>query len=82
MIVIHGYTGRICTSVPKSSPFGAKASVFNWESDGQCIRNGARRLLHIVVFEYVDDYFAAEHPDVVQHALHGFAKVVGALFVG
>lgn len=77
--IMYWYKGSIWTSVHKSCPFGAKASVFNWERVGRFLRTVARRLLHIGMFEYVDDYFAAEHPSVVEHAMECFAKVVRAL---
>ena len=77
--IMYWYKGSIWTSVHKSSPFGAKASVFNWERVGRFLRAVARRLLHIAMFEYVDDYFAAEHPEVVKHAMNCFARVVRAL---
>jgi hypothetical protein len=36
-------------------------------------------LLHIALFEYVDDYFAAEHPEAAEHARLCFAMVVRAV---
>ena len=62
-----------------SCPFGATASVYNWERVGRFLRKIARKLLHIALFEYVDDYFAAERPDVAEHALGCFARVVRAV---
>ena len=77
--IMYRHEGCIWTSVHKSCPFGAKASVLNWERIGRFLRTVARRLLHIAMFEYVDDYFAAENPRVVEHAMQCFAKIVGAL---
>jgi hypothetical protein len=77
--IMYRHAGRIWTSVHKSCPFGAKASVLNWERVGRFLCTVARRLLHIAMFEYVDDYFAAENPCVVEHAMQCFAKIVRAL---
>ena len=35
--------------------------------------------MHIALFEYVDDYFAAEKAEVAEHAMQCFARVVKAL---
>jgi len=77
--IMYGWKGRIWTSVHNSCPFGAKASVFNWERVGRFLRTVARRLLHIAVLEYVDDYSAAENPKTAEHAMCCFARVVKAL---
>ena len=62
-----------------SCPFGATASVHNWERVGRFLRKIGRKLLHIALFEYVDDYFAAERPEVAEHAMQCFARVVRAV---
>ena len=41
-------------------PFGATASVVAWHRIGALLSEIARKLLHLPVFRYVDDYFAAE----------------------
>jgi len=70
---------RVMSSQHLSCPFGATASVHNWERVGRLLRKVARVLLHIALFEYVDDYFAAERPEVAEHAMRCFARVVRAL---
>ena len=76
---MYWHNGCVWMYDHNSCPFGAKASVFNWERVGRCLRAVARRLLHSALFEYVDDYFAAEHPGVVEHAMVCFSKVVKVL---
>ena len=41
-------------------PFGATSSVVAWHRIGELIATIARRLLHLPVLRYVDDYFAAD----------------------
>ena len=70
---------KVLHSTHLSCPFGATASVYNWECVGRFLRKIARKLLHIALFEYVDDYFAAERPEVAEHAMLCFARVVRAV---
>ena len=47
---------------------------------GVCVRAGellkaiARRLFHLPVCRFVDDFFAAEHEEVADHGMKIFAK--------
>lgn len=41
-------------------PFGATASVVAWHRIGAFMATTAREVLHLPVYRYVDDYFAAE----------------------
>jgi hypothetical protein len=41
-------------------PFGATGSVVAWHRIGALITSIARKLLHLPVFRYVDDWFAAD----------------------
>ena len=70
---------RVLQATHLSCPFGATASVFNWERVGRFLRKIVRKLLHLAMFEYVDDYFAAERPEVAEHAMLCFARVVRAV---
>ena len=54
------YRGVAMVSVHHAMPFGATASVVAWHKVGGLIQSIARRLLHIPVFRYVDDYFTPE----------------------
>ena len=47
-------------SAHNACPFGASASVYAWERVGAILGTVARRLLKLVVFRYVDDFFAPE----------------------
>ena len=77
--IMYKQGGRVMRSTHLSCPFGATASVFNWERVGRFLRKIARKMLHIAMFEYVDDYFAAERPEVAEHAMLCFARVVRAV---
>ena len=37
-------------------------------------------MLRFALFEYVDDYFAAERAETVKHAMNCFARIVTAMF--
>jgi len=49
-------------------PFGAVASVHAWERVGALVTVAIRRLLHIPVMRYVDDFFSF---DWCVYVLHG-----------
>ena len=51
---------QVYVSQHKSSPFGAASSVHHWERVGDAIAVFARRLLHLPVLRYVDDYFSLD----------------------
>ncbi len=58
--VAYIFQGEPWIAVHQSVPFGATASVLAWHKVGALILDLARQLLHLPVFRYVDDYFAAE----------------------
>ena len=60
-------------------PFGALAAVHAWERVGELLAVIARRVLHVAVYRYVDDYFAPERPQTMQHAMGCFARLVRVL---
>lgn len=45
-------------------PFGAVGSVHAWERVGALFLVALRKLLHIPLFRYVDDYFTFDRPVV------------------
>jgi hypothetical protein len=57
-------------------PFGAVASVHAWERLGAAITHIARKFLHIAVLRYVDDLFAAERKESMEHALDCLARLL------
>ena len=60
-------------------PFGATSSVWSWHRIGAMLAHFARKLLHIPVLRYVDDYFSADRGDLVEHAMQCFARLIRAL---
>ena len=70
---------KILVSAHYACPFGATASVYAWERIGQLIRWIARKYLKMVVFTFVDDSFALERIDSLQHGMGCFARLVRAL---
>ena len=65
---------KVWVSVHKACPFGALSSVHGWERLGRLITTLARRVLFLPVQRYVDDLFAPEHPDSLEHAMLCFAR--------
>ena len=60
-------------------PFGAVASVHAWERIGALFAAIARKALHVAVYRYVDDFFAPERPQTLEHAMQCFARLVRVL---
>ena len=60
-------------------PFGAVASVHAWDRVGAFFCHLARRLLHMPLMRYVDDYFSPERSACARHAMHCFARLVRCL---
>lgn len=59
-------------------PFGAVASVHAWDRVGAFFRELGRKLFHLVLFRYVDDFFAVDWEDVIENAKEVFARLVQA----
>ena len=68
----------IWTSQHYSMPFGAVSSVHAWDRVGAFFRALGRRLFHLILFRYVDDFFAPDWADVIQNAKEVFAELVRA----
>jgi hypothetical protein len=58
-----------------ATPFGSIASVHAWERIGAMICHVARRVLWLPLLRYVDDFFAADHPECAEHSMHCFARL-------
>ena len=71
--------GQIWTSVHYAMPFGLKASVFALERVGHFLATVARKLLKLPVLRYVDDFFAPEPRESLEHAATCFARIVRAM---
>ena len=60
-------------------PFGATASVHAWERIGNALAHLARKLLHLPVLRYVDDYVSPERPKCLSHSMRCFARLARLL---
>ena len=74
---LHG--GQTHISRHLAMPFGASASVHAWDRIGALICHIARRVLHLPILRYVDDFFAIEAPELIQHSMECFARLVRCL---
>ena len=77
--VAYWHKGVQMVAAHMACPFGAASSVYNWERVGSLLCGLARRLLHIAAFRYVDDFFAPERPETMEHAMQCLAKLVRIL---
>ena len=59
--------------------FGASSSVYNWERIGELITVIAIKWLGICVYRYVDDFFAPERAESMEHAMQCIARLVRAV---
>ena len=51
-------------------PFGAIASVHEWEKPGSVLLDIILVILRVVCFRYVDDFFGTEPTETLEHTLH------------
>ena len=70
---------QVWVSQHYACPFGAAGSVYGWERVGHAVVAIIRKLLHMAVFRYVDDFFAPERQKSAGHALGCFARIVRAI---
>ena len=69
----------IMVSCHNACMFGASSSVYNWERLGELLTVVAIRWLGICVFRYVDDFFAPERGETMQHATQCIARLIRAV---
>ena len=69
----------IYISMHAACPFGAIASVHAWERVGAAIAHIARKFLKLAVLRYVDDLFAPERRETMEHALQCLARLIRVL---
>ena len=62
-----------------SLPFGATSSVHHWERVGELLKAIARRVVHLLVLRFVDDFFTADRSECAAHAKRIFARLVKCL---
>ena len=67
--VAYMFQGEAWVALHNGMPFGATASVLAWDDVGDLLAMIATRLLHLPLFRYVDDYFAADRQVMVWSVL-------------
>ena len=73
------HEGIAYVSFHYAKPFGATSSVFNWHRVGDLILTIARRILHMPMSRYVDDYFSPERQENMVQGSQLFARLVRML---
>ena len=71
--------GIAYTAQHAACPFGATASVHGWERVGAALEFLCRRLLRIPALRYVDDFFAAERSETMEHAMKCMQRLIRAI---
>ena len=77
--VAYKRADTIMVSLHNACMFGAYSSVYNWERLAELIIVIAVRWLGICFFRYVDDLFAPERAECMQHALNCVARLALAV---
>ena len=73
--IAYRLQGRVWTAVHQAMPFGATSSVEAWHRVGDLLTTIARRLLHLPVFRYADDFFSLERcASMLPHVLTSAAS--------
>jgi len=71
--ITYLFEGKVWVSFHHGMPFGAMSSVYAWHRVGAALAAIARKVLHLPVLRYVDDYFAVEgrvaSPGMGQHCV-------------
>ena len=49
---------------------------------GALLKTIARRILHLTLLQYVDDYYGPAHMDCVQHCMEVFARLAACWWLG
>ena len=80
--VAYMHESRILIALHYAMPFGASGSVVAWHRIGDLICKIARRLLHIALLRYVDDYFGPEILETMQHCLEVVARLCRCILGG
>lgn len=66
-------------AVHKACPFGSSSAVYSWERVGSLLNTLARRILNLALLRYVDDFFAPERLESLEHGMWCFARLVRLL---
>ena len=73
--VAYKYLDRTLVALHYAMPFGASGSVVAWHRIGDLLCKIARKLLHIALLRYVDDYFGPECLETMDHCLEVVARL-------
>ena len=76
--VILSVDGSTLTSTHLSMMFGSTASVHAWHRVASLIKAVARRILHLPVLCFVDDYFAVDLLGAAQSSMHCLVRLIRA----
>ena len=74
--VVYLFEGVPHVSGHLACPFGSIASVHNWDRIGSLLRAIGRRILHIILLRYVDDFFGPDRAMSAKNAMSVFARLV------
>ena len=74
--IAYKLDGQIHVAMHNALPFGSAASVAAWHRVGALLRAIGRKLLHLVLLQYVDDFYGPDHYEAVEHAMQAFARQV------
>ena len=77
--VVFFWMGQPWVASHRAMPFGALAAVHAWERIGALITKIAVKLLKLVCFRYVDDFFGCERPELVEHSLSCLVRLIRLL---
>ena len=74
--IAYKLDGQIHVAMHNALPFGSAASAAAWHRVGAFLRAIGRKLLHLVLLQYMDDFYGPDHYEAVEHAMQGFARQV------
>jgi hypothetical protein len=77
--VVYRFRNQVMASIHYAMPFGAIASVHQWEKLGSVLLDIILVILRVVCFRYVDDFFGAEPMETLEHTLQCVVRVLRAL---
>ena len=76
------FDGEPWVAFHQGMPFGATSSVVAWHRIGELITSIARKLLHLPVYRYVDDWFAVDKYECCYVAAYSLQPAAVGLLSG
>ena len=76
--IMFSVEGQVMVSTHITMMFGSVASVHAWHRVASLLRSVARRILHLPLLCFVDDYFSVDRHTCAQAAMQYFARLVRA----